>query len=64
MSKKPKIIEKDGEKQVVLPYDEFVAIKEELEDYQDLKALRKAKASSRDEPTVPLSEARDELLED
>ena len=64
MSKKPKIIEKDGEKQVVLPYDEFVAIKEELEDYQDLKALRKAKASGRDEPTVPLSEARDELLKD
>ena len=64
MSKKPKIIEKDGEKQVVLPYDEFVAIKEELEDYQDLKALRKAKESSRDEPTVPFSEARDELLED
>ncbi len=64
MSKKPKIIEKDGEKQVVLPYDEFVAIKEELEDYQDLKALRKAKASSRDELTVLLSQARDELLKD
>ena len=40
-----KILEKDGKKEfVVLPYEEFVLIQEELEDYEALKALRDAKS--------------------
>jgi hypothetical protein len=34
------VIEKEGKKEfVVLPYEEFLAIKENLEDYEDLKDL-------------------------
>jgi hypothetical protein len=34
----PQIIEKDGKKEfAVLPYDEFVKVQEELEDYEDLR---------------------------
>ena len=41
----PSILERDGEKVfVVLPYNEFVMIEEELQDYEDLKMLRAAKA--------------------
>ena len=40
----PKILEKDGKKEfAVLPYDEFVKIQNELEDFEFLKALREAK---------------------
>ena len=38
MSIHPQIIEKEGKKEfVVLPYEEFLAIKESLEDFEDLK---------------------------
>jgi hypothetical protein len=40
----PSILEKDGIKEfAVLPYNEFLKIREELEDYEDLKLLRQAK---------------------
>ncbi len=65
MSIHPQIIEKAGKKEfVVLPYEEFVAMQEALEDYEDLKALREAKAESVGEDTVPYSSIRSELLED
>jgi len=61
MSIHPQIIEKDGKKEfVVLPYEEFVRLQEELEDYQDLRALREEKASAHSEPTRSL----DEVLKD
>lgn len=45
MSIHPQIIEKEGRKEfVVLPYEEFLSIQEELEDYDDLKTLRREKA--------------------
>jgi len=38
------ILKKNGEKEfVVIPYEEFVKIQEELDDYESLKALREAK---------------------
>jgi PHD/YefM family antitoxin component YafN of YafNO toxin-antitoxin module len=65
MSIHPQIIEKDGEKEfVVLPYAEFVAMQEALEDYEDLKALRDAKADSVAEANIPYASVRDELLEE
>jgi len=55
MSIHPQIIEKDGKKEfVVLPYQEFLRLQEELEDYQDLKTLREEKALAAAEPTRPL----------
>ena len=59
---RPKILEKDGKKEfVVLTYEEFIKIQEELEDYEDLKELRKAKREEADVPTVDLKEAKKEL---
>jgi PHD/YefM family antitoxin component YafN of YafNO toxin-antitoxin module len=58
----PNILERDGKKAfVVLPYEEFVMIEEELQEYEDLKELRAAKAEEADEPTVPLRDAKKEL---
>lgn len=63
MSIHPQIIEKAGKKEfVVLPYEEFLAMREALDDYEDLKALREAKAASANEPTTLLSEIREDLL--
>ena len=64
MSMHPQVIEKEGKKEfVVLPYEEFLAIKESLKDFEDLKDLREAKAESSDESTVKLDDIRDDLLE-
>ena len=58
----PKILERDGKKAfVVLPYEEFVMIQEELQQYEDLKELRVAKAQEADAPTVPLRDPKNEL---
>lgn len=58
----PNILKRDGKKAfVVLPYEEFVMIEEELEEYQDLKELRAAKAGEGNEPAVPLRDAKKEL---
>lgn len=63
MSIHPQVIEKEGKKEfVVLPYEEFLAIKENLEDYEDLKDLREAKAAEGDSPSTPLSDIRADLL--
>ena len=63
MSIHPQVIEKEGKKEfVVLPYEEFLAIKESLEDFEDLKDLREAKAESKDESTVKLADIKDDLL--
>ena len=58
----PNILEQDGKKQfVVLPYNEFIALQEELQDYYDLKELREAKKKEQDAPTLSLDEAKKEL---
>ncbi len=59
----PQVIEKNGKKEfVVLPYEEFVALQDALEDYEDLKDLREAKEYSSEEESIPMSSIRDELL--
>jgi len=64
MSIHPQVIEKEGRKEfVVLPYEEFLAIKESLEDFEDLKALREAKSESIEDKTVKLADIRNNLLE-
>ena len=58
----PSILERDGKKVfVVLPYEEFVMLEEELQTFEDLKALRTAKSEECEAPTIPLSQAREEL---
>ena len=58
----PKILEKDGKKEfAILTYEEFERLTEQLEDYEDLKELRSAKAEELDSPAKSLSEVRKEL---
>ena len=55
MSIHPQIIEKNGVREyAVIPYDEFLRIQEELEDFDDLKTLREEKTSSREQPSRTL----------
>ena len=56
------ILKHDGrEAFAVLPYEEFIRVREELEEYADLKALRSAKATEGDAPTVLLRDVRRKL---
>ncbi len=53
----PQIIEKNGRKEfVVLPYEEFLQLQAEIEDYQDLRTLRDEKASAHAKPTRSLDD--------
>ncbi len=62
MTLHPQIIEKEGKKEfVILPYEEFIAIKEELENYEDLKDLREAKESSKHEESISLNKVINDL---
>lgn len=57
MSLHPQVIERKGKKEfIVLPYEEFLSVQEELEDFEDLKELRKEKGISKNEPTTSLDE--------
>jgi PHD/YefM family antitoxin component YafN of YafNO toxin-antitoxin module len=45
---KAQIIENHGKKEfAVIPYKDFLRMQEELEDYHDLRELRKAKSDSK-----------------
>jgi hypothetical protein len=53
----PEVLRRDGKDQfVVLPYEEFVELKERLEDALDLINLREAKRTDTDEPGIPMEE--------
>jgi len=57
------LIEKNGKKEfVVLPYEDFLKIQEELENYEDLRSLREAKQKEGDDtPTINIKEAKKQL---
>ena len=56
------ILKKNGEKEfVVIPYEEFVKIQEELDDYESLKALREAKSKEADADTTSFDDVKQEL---
>ena len=64
MSIHPQIIEKNGIKEfVVLPYEEFLQIQEELEDFEDLKTLREEKLISSGVPARSLDAILEEMAE-
>lgn len=53
------IIKKNGKNEfVVLPYDEFQKIQEELTSYEDLRCLREAKIAERNAPTIGVEELK------
>lgn len=57
----PEILTKNGKKEfVVLPYEEFLALQELLDDVEDLLELRAAKRED-NEPLISLAEAKKEL---
>lgn len=55
----PNILEFEGRKAfVVLTYDEYIEIEEQLQELEDIKTLRQAKAPEADAPTISLAEMR------
>ena len=56
------IIKKNGKKEyVVLPYEEFLMVQEELEDYEDLRCLRDAKQAEKNSPTIGIAEVKKQI---
>ncbi len=56
------IIKKNGkEDYVILPYEEFLKVQEELEDYDDLRSLREAKEREKDAPAIGIAELRKKI---
>jgi len=54
----PEALNKNGKQFVVLPRDEFEAIQEELDQLEDLRALREAKATDTNAPSMTLAEVK------
>ena len=53
----PAILKRDGKEQfAVLPYEEYIALRDLIEDAEDVLALRKAKQEDTGEPGIPLEE--------
>ena len=58
----PQIIEKNGAKEsVVLPYQEYIALREWIEDMEDLLELPEAKRAEGGVPGRPLEEVAKDL---
>lgn len=58
------IIKKNGQKEfVVIPYTDFLQMQQTIEDYEDLTDLRKAKAKTANEPSIPYNDIADKVKE-
>ena len=58
----PKFLIKNGKKQfVVFPYEEFVRIKERMEDTEDWMELSRARPGEAKAATVPLARVKQRL---
>lgn len=58
----PEIIEKNGTKEsVVLPYAEYIALRDWIEDMEDLLELGEAKRAQGDIPSRPLEKVAKDL---
>jgi len=61
LSLHPNILEKNGIKEfAVLPFDEYLVLKEELQNYEDLKDLKEAKFLEENDTGISLSDAKKE----
>lgn len=59
---KAQIIENNGKKEfAVIPYKDFLRTQEELEDYHDLRDLRKAKVDPKNQQGRPFDVVSKEL---
>ncbi|MDO8955255.1 MAG: type II toxin-antitoxin system Phd/YefM family antitoxin [Deltaproteobacteria bacterium] len=62
VSLRAQIIKKNGKKEyAVLPYEEFLKVQEELEDYDDLRCLREAKEAEKAAPTIGIAELKKKI---
>ena len=58
----PEILRRNGIEQfAVLPYDEFLAVQELLEDLEDLRLIEEAKKQDSGEPSVTLDQMKREM---
>ena len=56
------IIKKGSKKEfVVIPYDEFLKVQEELQNYEDLRCLREAKEAEKNASTIGIEELREKI---
>ena len=56
------IIKKNGKNEyVILPYEEFLKIQEELDDYENLRCLREAKEAEHNAPSIDIEELKNNL---
>ncbi len=46
---------------VVIPYDEFLKVQEDLHSYEDLRCLREAKESEKNAPTIGIDELKKQI---
>ena len=61
LSLHPNVLEKNGVKEfAVLPFDEYLVLKEELQNYEDLKNLKEAKFREENCEGISLSDAKKE----
>lgn len=62
MKLRPEILKRDGKEQfAILPYEEFLAIQELLEEMEDMRLIDEAKANDTGEPGIPLEEVKRQL---
>ena len=54
----PNYIKKNGKEYAVLPFEEFVQLQEELENYYDLVSLRNATTKEKKSPTVSFEDVK------
>ena len=58
----PEFLKKEGRNEfVVLPYEEFVALQEPLEDAEDVLDLRTDKQEEKDKPSVTIENVKKAL---
>jgi hypothetical protein len=57
----PEIWQRGEQRFVMIPYDEYIAIQEALEDARDLRTLRAARHEDDNSPGVPLASVLKEL---
>jgi hypothetical protein len=58
----PEFLVADGERQfAVLPYKEYLALQEWIEDTQDLHALKQAREDNRQTPLLTIAEVKKDL---
>ena len=55
----PQVLKKNGKKEfVILPYEDFLKLQEELSCYDDLRILREAKKEEQNAPSVSFEETK------